>query len=89
MLSDCMILLRVLLDFFFCLSSYQLGLRYFTENVNSVFLLAVFMILEVYTYLNSVLLVFVFIFVFFFLLCFVLFLLRDKHGCLISEISIW
>lgn len=74
MLSDCMILLRVLLDFFFCLSSYQLGLRYFTENVNSVFLLAVFMILEVYTYLNSVLLVFVFIFVFVFffaLFCFV------------------
>lgn len=68
-----MILLRVLLDFFFCLGSYQLGLRYFTENVNSVFLPAVFRILEVYTYLNSVLLAFVFIFCFVlvFLFCFV------------------
>lgn len=81
MLSDCMILLRVLLDFFFCLGSYQLGLRYFTENVNSVFLLAVFMILEVYTYLNSVLLVFVFIFCFFgFFFFFALFCFVSPKG---------
>lgn len=75
---------------FFCLGSCQLGLRYFTENANSVFLPAVFSILEVYTYLNSVLRVFCFhFFVFVLFFCFVLFLLRDKHGCLISEISIW
>lgn len=53
---------------FFCLGSCQLGLRYFTENANSVFLPAVFSILEVYTYLNSVLRVFCF---HFFCFCFV------------------
>lgn len=56
---------------FFCLGSCQLGLRYFTENANSVFLPAVFSILEVYTYLNSVLRVLCFHFLFLFLFHFV------------------
>lgn len=70
---------------FFWLHSCQLGLKVFhwERKFCLFFILAVFSILERYIYLNSVLLVFCFVF------CFVFFLLRDKHGCLISEISIW
>lgn len=69
---------------FFWLGSCQLDLKVFHwERKFCLFLIsAVFSILEVYIYLNSVLLVFCFCF------CF-LFFLGDKHGCLISEISTW
>lgn len=69
---------------FFWLGSCQLGLKVFHwERKFCLFLIsAVFSILEVYIYLNSVLLVFLFLF-------FVFFFLGDKHGCLISEISPW
>lgn len=72
--------------FFFWLGSCQLGLKVFHwERKFCLFLIsAVFSILEVYIYLNSVLLVFLFSFLFF-----VFFFLGDKHGCLISEISPW
>lgn len=70
---------------FFWLGSCQLGLKVFHwERKFCLFLIsAVFSILEVYIYLNSVLLVF-FVFLFF-----VFFFLGDKHGCWVSEISPW
>lgn len=77
---------------FFWLGSCQLGLKVFHwERKFCLFLISVvFSILEVYIYLNSVLLVFCFRFFFCFVLfSFLFFFLGDKHGCLISEISTW
>lgn len=72
---------------FFWLGSCQLGLKVFHwERKFCLFLIStVFSILEIYIYLNSVLLVFCFCFCFLFSFSF----LGDKHGCLISEIRPW
>lgn len=74
--------------FFFFFLTWFLSARFkgisLRTQILSFLISAVFSILEVYIYLNSVLLVFLFSFLFF-----VFSFLGDKHGWLISEIRPW